>query len=105
MVVEHHPEQHRFAIQSPEGTAVLDYRLASPQVMEMYHTFVPHAARGRGVGATLVAGALDFARANSFTIIPACSYVAHFVDTHADYADVVDGGDDASSRPAPACEI
>jgi predicted GNAT family acetyltransferase len=105
MPVEHRPIEHRFVLPLAEGEAVLDYRLASPNVMEMYHTFVPHSARGRGAASSLVTGALDYARANGLRVIPACSYVASFVESHPEYADIVDNDDDASERPAPACEI
>jgi predicted GNAT family acetyltransferase len=45
-------------------------------------TFVPPALRGRGLAETLVRAALDFARAERLRVIPACSYVAAFVDRH-----------------------
>ena len=102
--VEHLADEHRFTITVPEGTAVLDYRLHAPNVMEMFHTFTPHSARGRGVASSLVRGALDYARANNFRVIAACWYVANFMDKHAEYRDLLadDGG---TERPAPACEI
>ncbi|MEP6764251.1 MAG: GNAT family N-acetyltransferase [Gemmatimonadaceae bacterium] len=104
LVVEHQASQYRFSLVVPEGTAVLDYRLRGPNVMEMFHTFTPHSARGRGVASTLVRGALDYVRGNNFRIIPACWYVANFMEKHEEYRDLLadDGG---IERPAPACEI
>ena len=103
-MVEHLSAQHRFTLTVPEGTAVLDYRLHSSDVMEMFHTYTPNAARGRGVASQLVKGALDLVRANNFRIIPACWYVASFMEKHAEYRDLL-AGDDGVERPAPSCEI
>ena len=101
-MVEHLANQHRFALVLPEGTAVLDYRLQAPNVMEMFHTFTPHGARGRGVAAQLVTGALDYVRANNFRIIAACWYVASFIEKHAEYRDLL-ADEDGTERPALSC--
>ncbi len=103
-MVEHLPNQHRFTLALPEGTAVLDYRLNAPRVMEMFHTFTPDTARGRGVAAQLVRGALDYVRANNFRVIAACWYVASFMEKHAEYRDLL-ADDDGRERPAPSCEV
>jgi len=47
-------------------------------------TFVPPALRGRGLAEALVRAALDFARTERLRVIPACSYVAAFVERHPD---------------------
>ncbi|MEP6779508.1 MAG: GNAT family N-acetyltransferase [Gemmatimonadaceae bacterium] len=103
-LVEHQAAQHRFTLTVPEGIAVLDYRLQAPNVMEMFHTFTPHSARGRGVASTLVRGALDYVRANNYRVIAACWYVANFMDKHAEYRDLL-ADEDGTDRSAPACEI
>jgi hypothetical protein len=38
--VRHNPEQHRFAMDTPNGPAVADYRLEG-NFMTIYHTRVP----------------------------------------------------------------
>ena len=106
--VQHVALEHRFIIELPEGQAVLDYRLASPTVMEMYHTFTPNLARGQGIASKLVTGALDYVRANHFRIIPACWYVDAFMQKHVEYRDLLDDGrtgDDARAENPPVCEI
>lgn len=103
MFVQHQPDQHRFVIRLPEGHALVDYRLAEPKIMEMYHTFVPSTVRGRGIASKLVTGALEYARSNGFKIIPACWYVAAFVESHPEFNDVV--ADNDGSARAPACEL
>lgn len=52
------------------------------------HTGAPDALRGTGAAAALVAYMVDDARANGFTIIPLCPYVAVQSDKHPEWSDV-----------------
>ncbi|MES2697869.1 MAG: GNAT family N-acetyltransferase, partial [Verrucomicrobiota bacterium] len=53
--------------------------------MTMTHTFVPPELRGKGIAEKLVRAALDYARAEKLRVIPACSYVAMFIERHPEY--------------------
>uniref|UniRef100_A0A0A9DHX3 N-acetyltransferase domain-containing protein n=1 Tax=Arundo donax TaxID=35708 RepID=A0A0A9DHX3_ARUDO len=44
-------EARRF--ETPDGEAFLEYRLPSPAVMDVVHTYVPRSKRGRGLAARL----------------------------------------------------
>jgi predicted GNAT family acetyltransferase len=57
--------------------------------MVFTHTFVPAELRGRGVAEKLVRTALAEARAKQLKVIPACSYVARFIDRHKEYGDLL----------------
>ena len=75
-----------------EGDAVLgvaDYRDQAGGVVVMPHTEIHPDRRGEGLGAVLVTGALEDLRARGATIVPACWYVAQFIDEHPDYAEMV----------------
>lgn len=52
------------------------------------HTLVPDAIGGRGVAARLVEALVADARAQGFTIVPACSYVAAQFKRHPEWADL-----------------
>ena len=56
------------------------------------HTLVPKAIGGRGVAARLVEALIADARAEGFTVVPACSYVAAAFDKHPDWADLREQG-------------
>lgn len=56
------------------------------------HTLVPPAIGGRGVAGRLVEALIADARAEGFTIVPACSYVAAAFDRHPEWADLRDHG-------------
>lgn len=68
--------------------SVADYRLADG-VMALTHTVVPPELRGRGIAEKLVRAALADARASNLKVAPACSYVAVFIQRHAEFQDLV----------------
>jgi uncharacterized protein len=67
--------------------AIADYRVNGDEVL-MSHTEVDHALRGQGLGEELVRAALDDIRRSGRKVIPACWYVAEFLDRNPDYADL-----------------
>jgi len=54
------------------------------------HTVVDPARRGEGLAAILVGGALDDVRATGRRVVPACSYVRQFIDSHPAYQDLLE---------------
>lgn len=52
------------------------------------HTLVPPEIGGRGVAAQLVEALIADARAQDFTVVPQCSYVAAAFDKHPEWADL-----------------
>lgn len=86
--VRHLPESGRFIVQLDGVEAELDYRLRDGALV-IEHTGVPQAIGGRGVAASLVAAALDYARAQGLRVVPACSYAAEYVRRHPQYADLI----------------
>lgn len=65
-----------------------DYRESGDSVV-FPHTVIDADRRGDGMGAILVRHALDDMRAKGRTIVPACWYVAEFIDENPAYADLV----------------
>jgi predicted GNAT family acetyltransferase len=57
--------------------------------VELPHTEIDPARRGRGLGAILVKGALDDIRARGATVIPSCWYVRQYIDDHPEEADLL----------------
>ena len=51
-------------------------------VLRMNHTSVPAKLEGRGIAATIVRFALDYARANRLEVEPWCSYVRAYMKRH-----------------------
>lgn len=65
-----------------------DYRDADG-VREFPHTVVSPEYGGRGLAGRLTAAALDSTRSDGLTVLPSCSYVAAFIDSHPEYSDLV----------------
>ncbi len=82
------PAQHRFALEADGHTAFLYYQLA-PGVITLVHTEVPPELGGRGVGSTLVRGALAAIRVKGLKVIAKCPFVAAYMGKHPEYNDLL----------------
>ena len=87
--LHHYPAARRFYTRLDGSEAELVYSLRDGR-MVIDHTGVPEAIGGRGVAAALVRAALDYARAQGWRVVPACSYSVAYVQRHPEYADLVD---------------
>jgi len=54
------------------------------------HTEIEPAHEGAGLGAALVAGALDAERLAGTRVVPLCPFVRSYIDRHPHYLDLVD---------------
>jgi hypothetical protein len=85
--VRHHAAAHRFEITLAGAFAHLDYEVTDGTI-EMTHTFVPPELRGRGLAELLVRAALAWVRVEKKRVVPSCSYVATFLERHAEFRDL-----------------
>lgn len=87
--VEHDVQGRRFRVQVSGQEAVLAYRM-SGTTMDMYHTFVPEAARGKGLAEKLVKAGFEYAKANGLTVVPTCPYISGaYLKRHTEYQSLV----------------
>jgi predicted GNAT family acetyltransferase len=70
--------------------AFADYRIADGKMI-LPHTVVPPALGGRGIAGKLVEAALARARAEGLIVVPACSYVAAYMQRHPEMQDLLAG--------------
>ncbi len=66
----------------------IQYRLR-PDAVVLVHTEVSSSLEGQGLGAQLVAGALDDARARGLHVVPVCPFVRSYIRRHPEYRDLV----------------
>lgn len=86
--VRDNPARNRFELATPAGTAFASYR-RDDMTITIMHTEVPRALEGRGVGSQLVGGMLDLVRNEGRKVVPMCSFVRHYINTHPAYADLI----------------
>lgn len=86
--VRHNEAEQRYEIAIDGHVAVADYQFdGGKQVFT--HTFVPPEFRGRGYAEALVRTALNDAKAAGRKVVPACSYVAVFIERHKEFASLL----------------
>ena len=82
--VRHNTAAHRYEIDIDGHQAVAEYELdAGRQVFT--HTYVPTELRGKGLAEKLVRRALEDARSEGRKVVPACSYVAVFIERNKEF--------------------
>ena len=89
--VRDNPERQRFELETSAGVAIAEYR-RDGDILTIFHTEVPPALRGRGIGDQLVRGVLDDMRHRHLKVVPRCWFVRGFIDNNPEYSDLVAHG-------------
>ncbi|MDO4223999.1 MAG: GNAT family N-acetyltransferase [Acinetobacter sp.] len=82
--ITHHAERNRFEISIDGYTAYLSYVVDGDRLI-YDHTIVPSELGGRGLGKALAQYALDYAAQQGKKVVPACSFVAAFIEKNPQY--------------------
>ena len=77
--------RHRFLITQDGLEAELVYRVEGGR-LDVVHTYVPPALRGRGVAGRLVRAAAERAQRTGETIVPTCPFARRWLQRHPDAA-------------------
>jgi predicted GNAT family acetyltransferase len=85
IAVTHNETERRFETQVLGMLAVCEYQLEGDRMI-FTHTFVPPELRGRNIAAKLVRVALEHAKQHQLHVVPACSYVAAYIQRNREYA-------------------
>jgi predicted GNAT family acetyltransferase len=86
--IRHNEEQGRYELEVEGATAITAYRREG-NVLSFTHTEVPEELEGQGIGSKLLAGTLADVREQGWKIVPLCSFVRHYVESHPDVQDLV----------------
>jgi hypothetical protein len=79
-------KQYELIVEGEKALAA--YRVEGGRIT-FYHTEVPEALEGRGIGGALVKGALEDVRSKGLKVVPACSFVRHYIETHPETEDLL----------------
>jgi predicted GNAT family acetyltransferase len=82
-------ESHRLELEIDGDTAFIEFKL-SHQTLFLIHTEVPPALEGKGVGSTIVAKALQYAKDNNYKIVPLCTFVQSYLKRHKEWNNIID---------------
>lgn len=87
--VTDNPEEHRYQARA-DGTPAgfVEYQIRDGQIA-LIHTEVDDAFEGKGVGSSLVKGALGRVRESGLGLLPVCPFVAGYIKRHPEYLDLV----------------
>jgi len=81
----------QFELEVKDGMAFLEYYREGEKIY-LTHTETPEALRGQGIAAQLVKQTLQCAKDNGLTVVPSCSYVAHYINNHPEWNVVLSDG-------------
>ena len=96
------PDRGRFEIRVGDRVVGLASYHIEDGTMVLPHTEVDPSVGGRGIGTALVAGVLDAARERGLHVLPYCSFIRHYIQTHSEAVDLVAEGDRPQFGLAPA---
>lgn len=82
------PTRGRYVLRQNGAEAELTFSVVSPTKIIADHTGVPAAMRGNGWGKRLVEHLVADARANGFTVVPLCPFVAAQARRHPEWSAV-----------------
>jgi predicted GNAT family acetyltransferase len=83
------PEKRRFEATIEGHTAFVEYTRHGDTIW-LTHTEVPHEIEGRGIGTALAKYALDYAELNALKVVPKCPFIADYIASHPQYADLIE---------------
>lgn len=86
--IRNNADANRFEAKVGSEVAVIQYQMRGDTI-DLQHTIVPPQLEGAGIGSALAAYALEYARINSLCVIPTCSFIAAYIKSHPEYADLV----------------
>jgi uncharacterized protein len=87
--IVNNPEKSRYELRIGDRLIGLaQYRRRNGRIV-LTHTEVDESCSGRGFGSALVAAALDDAKRQSLQVVPLCPFVAHYIERHPEYGDLV----------------
>jgi uncharacterized protein len=88
VAIVNNEQAHRFEATIDGWRALITYRRFPGKII-FDHAEVPPPLEGKGLAAKLTRAALEFARAHGLCVLPACPYVAAYVQSHPEVQDLL----------------
>ena len=92
MIIQHrygNPKGAFFIEDGLELLAEMSYSMAGPDILIIDHTEVEDKLRGQGAGMKMLLSLTDYARKNSYKVIPLCPFAKSVFNKREDLRDVL----------------
>ena len=83
--------ESQFEFQIGNQTALIEFAIDSNKIY-LTHTEVPKSLQGSGIGSELVKQALQYIKNQNLTVMPLCTFVAHYIDNHPEWHPLLSEG-------------
>lgn len=90
--IQHNNAEDRFEALGFDDTVIglVDYCISEDgKTLIVPHTEVNKEYEGNGIAGALTKALLDYARLNSYKIMPVCPYTKTYIERHPDYSDLI----------------
>lgn len=87
--VVHNREEQRFELKQGDEVAYAEYEREGETII-FTHTVVPPALEGHGIGTELVRAGLAAVREAGGKVVPACPFVARYIERHPEDRELLD---------------
>jgi uncharacterized protein len=84
--------EHRYEARVDDRVAGFVTFTSTPGHITLVHTEVDRAFEHHGIASRLIGDTLDDLRARGVAVTPRCPFVAEYIRTHPEYADLVGSG-------------
>ncbi|GEP49624.1 N-acetyltransferase [Flavobacterium noncentrifugens] len=83
--------ENQFEFDINGKTALIEYAIEGMKIY-LTHTEVPSEFEGHGIASELVRQTLQHIKTQNLTVMPLCSFVAHYIDNHAEWHSLLSEG-------------
>ena len=87
--IKHDKKYQQFTISLGDDDAELAYSKPDEKTISFTHTYVPEAARGKGMADRLIEEGLHYAEAHNLRVVPGCEVVEAFFQRHPEYSQLL----------------
>ncbi|HEX5150457.1 MAG TPA: GNAT family N-acetyltransferase [Parafilimonas sp.] len=81
-------ELHRLELEINRSVAYIEYKLLRDTLF-LIHTEVPPELKGKGAGGIIVQKAFQYAKGNSYKIVPICPFIRSYLERHKEWNDII----------------
>lgn len=89
IVIIHDPQGREFYCLAEGLKSFLSYFELEPDLIDIYHTFVPPELRNMGIAGKLMEEAITYAQKSGKKIKPTCSYADNYFGRHPELREIL----------------